>query len=179
MRASHQPLRPTRREFAVRLETISLSLVRRTDQQSHHAVSFSLEVTLWYQEEIFSKSVQPGWLLFLFRHAVGLCGACLPKIPGGTLDPLSVPKFKTPLLIPPVMPKAGTIQPKKGPKVDYYEISMRQFEQQILPAPSPQDNRLGLWRGQVRKQEGVAAAQRALAHHRGEGRCAGAREMDQ
>src|SRR5512138_2001265 len=59
------------------------------------------------------------------------------KIPGGTLDPLSVPKFKTPLLIPPVMPKAGTIQHKQGPKVDYYEISMRQFEQQILPSPLP------------------------------------------
>lgn len=59
------------------------------------------------------------------------------QIPGGTLDPLSVPKFKTPLLIPPVMPRAGTIRPKKGPKVDYYEISMRQFEEQILPAPLP------------------------------------------
>ena len=30
-------------------------------------------------------------------------------IPGGTLDPLLVPKYQTPLLIPPVMPKAGTI----------------------------------------------------------------------
>jgi FtsP/CotA-like multicopper oxidase with cupredoxin domain len=61
----------------------------------------------------------------------------LAHIPGGTLDPLSVPKFKTPLLIPPVMPKARTIHPGKGPKIDYYEISMRQFEQQILPPPLP------------------------------------------
>ena len=59
------------------------------------------------------------------------------KIPGGTLDPLSVPKFKTPLLIPPVMPKAGTLQSGTGSKVDYYEISMRQFQQQILPAGLP------------------------------------------
>jgi FtsP/CotA-like multicopper oxidase with cupredoxin domain len=59
------------------------------------------------------------------------------KIPGGTLDPLSVPKYKTPLLIPPVMPKAGSIHSGKGPKVDYYEISMRQFEQQILPPSLP------------------------------------------
>ena len=29
-------------------------------------------------------------------------------IPGGTLDPLAIQKFATPLLIPPVMPKAGT-----------------------------------------------------------------------
>ena len=31
------------------------------------------------------------------------------QIPGGTLDPRSVPKYQTPLLIPPVMPRAGTI----------------------------------------------------------------------
>ena len=57
-------------------------------------------------------------------------------IPGGTLDPLAVPKFVTPLLIPPVMPKAGTIR-QKGKKIDYYEISMRQLTQQILPAGMP------------------------------------------
>jgi spore coat protein A len=55
-------------------------------------------------------------------------------IPGGTLDPVDVPKFVTPLLIPPVMPRAGTIRGRGGKNVDYYEISMRQFSQQILPA---------------------------------------------
>jgi spore coat protein A, manganese oxidase len=55
-------------------------------------------------------------------------------IPGGTLDPLAIPKFATPLLIPPVMPRAGTIRQTGGKNVDYYEISMRQLEQQILPA---------------------------------------------
>ncbi len=60
------------------------------------------------------------------------------KIPGGTLDPLKVPKFKAPLLIPPVMPKAATIKSAMtGENVDYYEISMRQFQEQILPAPLP------------------------------------------
>lgn len=58
-------------------------------------------------------------------------------LPGGTLDPLAVPKFQTPLLIPPVMPKAGTIRQKGGKNIDYYEISMRQFAQQILPAGFP------------------------------------------
>ena len=61
----------------------------------------------------------------------------IAAIPGGTLDPLSVPKFATPLLIPPVMPKAGTIKTKGGKTADYYEISMRQFSQQILPAGLP------------------------------------------
>jgi spore coat protein A, manganese oxidase len=59
------------------------------------------------------------------------------QIPGGSLDPLAVPKFQTPLLIPPVMPKAGTIKNKKGKNADYYEISMKQFSQQILPPPWP------------------------------------------
>ena len=58
-------------------------------------------------------------------------------IPGGTLDPLGVPKFQTPMLIPPVMPKAGTIKLKGGKTVDYYEISVKQFTQQILPAGLP------------------------------------------
>jgi len=58
-------------------------------------------------------------------------------IPGGTLDPLAVPKFVTPMLIPPVMPRAGTIKQKSGKTIDYYEISMKQFQQQILPADLP------------------------------------------
>ena len=59
------------------------------------------------------------------------------QIPGGTLDPLSVPKYQTPLLIPPVMPQAGTIKQKGGKNIDYYEISVKQFPQQILPAGLP------------------------------------------
>ena len=61
----------------------------------------------------------------------------LAQIPGGTLDPALVPKFITPLLIPPVMPKAGTIKPRRGKPIDYYEISMRQIQEQILPAGLP------------------------------------------
>lgn len=58
----------------------------------------------------------------------------LGQIQGGTLNPNLVPKYQTPLLIPPVMPKAGTIVAKGGKNIDYYEISMKQFQQQILPA---------------------------------------------
>ena len=59
------------------------------------------------------------------------------QIPGGTLDPDSVPKYQTPMLIPPVMPMAGTIKGKMGKNIDYYEISMKQFPQQILPVGLP------------------------------------------
>lgn len=59
------------------------------------------------------------------------------QIPGGTLDPLSVPKYMTSLLIPPVMPRAGILNQRGRKPVDYYEISMRQITQQILPAGLP------------------------------------------
>lgn len=65
-----------------------------------------------------------------FKEAMAL------PIPGGTLDPLTVRKFETPLLIPPVMPKANVIK-EHGKAIDYYKISVRQFQQQILPQGYP------------------------------------------
>ncbi|RII27780.1 MAG: copper oxidase [Geobacter sp.] len=50
-------------------------------------------------------------------------------VPGGTLDPLSIPKYVTPLVIPPEMPKSVT---SPAPAADY-DIAVRQFKQQILP----------------------------------------------
>ena len=74
---------------------------------------------------------------YLFGRLPGISGpVALGAIPGGSLDPLSVPKYRTPLLIPPVMPKADTVV-RQGQAVDYYEISMTQFEQQILPEGLP------------------------------------------
>jgi len=74
--------------------------------------------------------------LFGFDKLNGISKA-LAAIPGGTLEPSNIPKFVSPLLIPPVMPKAATIVQRGGKNVDYYEISVRQFEQQILPAGLP------------------------------------------
>jgi FtsP/CotA-like multicopper oxidase with cupredoxin domain len=55
-----------------------------------------------------------------------------------TLDPTTVPKYVTPLVIPPAMPRtAGPSGQGKGPKPDYYEIAVRQFVQQILPDGMP------------------------------------------
>jgi spore coat protein A, manganese oxidase len=54
-------------------------------------------------------------------------------IPGGSLDPTTVPKYQTAMLIPPAMPRAGTATMPGGKPVDSYEISVRQFAQQILP----------------------------------------------
>ena len=107
----------------------------------------------------------------------------LPKafaqIPGGTLHPAAVPKYQTPMLIPPVMPKAGTIKQQGGKNVDYYEISMQQFPQQILPAGLPATTVWGYGAVTARQQEGAAAAQRAFADDRGQAEQAGAGQVDQ
>src|SRR5512132_3195195 len=75
---------------------------------------------------------------YLFGRLPGLATpVALARVPGGTLDPTGVPKFQTPLLIPPVMPRADTLTQRGGKPVDYYEISVRQLEEQILPAGLP------------------------------------------
>jgi FtsP/CotA-like multicopper oxidase with cupredoxin domain len=61
----------------------------------------------------------------------------LEAIDGGSLLPENVTKYVTPMLIPPVMPRAAVIKDQMGKNVDYYEISMKQFLQQVLPAGMP------------------------------------------
>lgn len=53
------------------------------------------------------------------------------------LDPASIPKWATAMLIPPVMPTAATLG-TGADRIDYYEISMKQFTQQVLPEGLPQ-----------------------------------------
>ena len=85
----------------------------------------------------FLKLSAAGTLsLFVTSHGKFLLKA-QAQIPGGTLDPLSVPKYVTPLLVPPVMPRAETIRLPGGKPADYYEISMKQISQQILPNGLP------------------------------------------
>ncbi|MCU0874721.1 MAG: multicopper oxidase [Pirellulaceae bacterium] len=78
-----------------------------------------------------------GTGLTLFAYDKFGIKQALAQIPGGTLNPHAVPKYQTPILVPPVMPRAGTVVDKMGKNVDYYEISMKQFQQQILPAGFP------------------------------------------
>ncbi|OQZ01650.1 MAG: bilirubin oxidase [Candidatus Brocadia sp. UTAMX2] len=65
---------------------------------------------------------------------VRVSGLIAQPLPGGTLDPLKIPKYVEPLVIPPPMPKSPSPASFAG---DYYEISVRQFKQQILPTGMP------------------------------------------
>jgi bilirubin oxidase len=56
-------------------------------------------------------------------------GACN----GPTLDPLSIPKYVRDLIVPPAMPLTGRITTPHGEPADYYEIAVRQFQQEIVP----------------------------------------------
>lgn len=54
-----------------------------------------------------------------------------------TLDPASITKYVTPLLIPPAMPRMSEITGNQGELIDYYEVSIRQLQQQVLPTGLP------------------------------------------
>jgi spore coat protein A, manganese oxidase len=49
------------------------------------------------------------------------------------LDARTVPMYVRPLVIPPPMPGASQISGADSEPIDYYEIAVRQFQQQILP----------------------------------------------
>ena len=66
---------------------------------------------------------------YLISGAAGRLGAF---IPGGTLDPTKIDKYKTNLTIPDVY---ETISTAGG--IDQYAVAARQFAQQILPAGKP------------------------------------------
>lgn len=86
----------------------------------------------------FIKLTAAGMLALYVRPSGGGMPQLFAQaaIPGGTLLPDAVPKYQTPLLIPPAMPRAG--QFRRGRQlIDYYEIGVRQFPQQILPTGMP------------------------------------------
>jgi bilirubin oxidase len=69
----------------------------------------------------------------LFASSPGY-GQVAPKV---RLDPTTIAKYQSPLIIPPAMPKTSTRLTWDGKTADYYEIAVRQFQQQILPPGMP------------------------------------------
>ncbi len=55
----------------------------------------------------------------------------------GDLDVTGVPKYATPLVIPPAMPRSSKFKQQSAKNLDYYQIAVRQFDQQILPPGQP------------------------------------------
>ena len=69
--------------------------------------------------------------------AVNVFDAMADPLPGNpdpalALDPTTIPKYATSLVIPPVMKQSKKYSDED--KTDNYQIAVRQFKQQILPA---------------------------------------------
>lgn len=58
-------------------------------------------------------------------------------LPGGTLPASDIPRFATALVIPGVMPRTSRLTRRGGKNLDTYEVAVRQFTQQVLPAGLP------------------------------------------
>jgi len=78
------------------------------------------------------KSIFTAVLVTAVVFGLGTSISAAP-LPGGSLDPTKIPKYVTPLVIPPEMPKSPAASPLNTPAADY-NIAVRQFSQQILPA---------------------------------------------
>lgn len=80
-----------------------------------------------------SASVLTAFALALLVPA-GNAGA---EVAEPTLDPNAIPKYTDQLVIPPAMPKTAAALGQCNNSIDYYEIAVRQFRQQLLPAGMP------------------------------------------
>jgi spore coat protein A len=91
------------------------------------------------EDAMFSKSRMIALFVAVLTVPLLTISGALAQVPGGSLDPTTVPKFVDPLVIPPVMPSKEVVYDPVAKKlVNYYEIEVVQFQQQILPSPLPQ-----------------------------------------
>ena len=90
----------------------------------HNIVKISRQAGAVGRTLVGGGALLPAATLGVLGMAITLTASAQP-LPGGTLDPTTIPKYVTPLVIPPVMKDTGT--------ANDYDIAVRQFKQQILP----------------------------------------------
>jgi len=73
-----------------------------------------------------------GMMLGTLVSAIGTSSAIAVPVPGGTLDPLTIPKYVTPLVIPEVL-----YSDKGGTRPLNVEVALWPIKQQVLPAGFP------------------------------------------
>lgn len=71
--------------------------------------------------------------LLMGAFIISIAVTCIGTASAQKLEPTQIPKYVNPLVIPPVMPRTEKKVAKGGKNIDYYEIAVRQFQQQILP----------------------------------------------
>jgi spore coat protein A len=91
--------------------------------------------TLLIPRRSFAGSLYPQEMT---RSQVRAARRLLAPVPGGSLDPTLITKYASPLVKPPALKRDGKLKAKGGKNPAYYEIAVRQFQQQILPPGQPQ-----------------------------------------
>jgi spore coat protein A len=98
---------------------------------TQRGVRFSSEAAIT-RRRLMQYGVGASASLLMWRFVGGQAWA--QPIAASVLDPASIPKYVTPLVIPPAMPRSGQPHGGKARGVEYYRIAVREFRQQILPA---------------------------------------------
>src|SRR5690348_8291603 len=106
----------------------------------------------------FLKYTARGVLTLFGIDKINGIPKALAAVPGGTLDPVRIEKFQTPLYVLPVMPRTGKRWFRGGRHADYYEISVKEFSQQMLPPGLPSTRVWGYGSAEFH-------GRRASAHH--------------
>src|SRR5512134_792408 len=83
------------------------------------------------RRQVLKYGAGAGAALFV-PWEIGTQAAVASPLTTPTLPGSDTPKYALPLIIPPAMPRTAS-----GGNVDYYEIAVRQFVQQILPPSLP------------------------------------------
>src|SRR5918994_6487453 len=125
---------PARRSDSRVTPVVQCRVKDRIDQPAHLASRWQTSSML--TRRTFIRLSGASTLSLFLTDRLGVTRQLFAHIPD-TLDPAAVPKFATPMLIPPVMPRTQTIRLAGGKNADYYEISVKQFTQQILPEGLP------------------------------------------
>lgn len=86
---------------------------------------------------VFLQATGAGALTLYVGTGAGLPRAVATGIPGGSLAATAIPQFRSRLVVPQVAPTKGLVQTASGDVADYYEMSVKQFTQQVLPAGMP------------------------------------------
>lgn len=82
------------------------------------------------------RSIAPATVRTAMLRRAAMPMSTPNPVPGGSLDPLSIPKYVTELPRLGVMPTTGTGS-YEGEPIDTYYIASRQFRQQMLPSGYP------------------------------------------
>ena len=85
----------------------------------------------------FVKRIAGGAIGLYVWTGLGRPGRLIAQVSAAGLEPAAIDKYRTPLLVPPVMPRSRATVSTAARNVDYYEIAVRQFSQQILPPDLP------------------------------------------